>query len=170
MTRVPLLSKMEADLTEHGRLRIPTAAAMSATYATHSAITAIALRDRTVQLRLNPTAASIVGDLLAASGTVLCLAGMRKFTGSSELTGTSNEALVTTGVYRHSRNPQYLGYVLTLTGLALARRSGLALAMTGLLALTYARWIPIEEEHLADTLGQPYNAYRRATRRWWGRR
>jgi hypothetical protein len=37
-----------------------------------------------------------------------------------ELTGTAVQPLVTGGIYRHSRKPQYASYILTLSGLVIA--------------------------------------------------
>lgn len=169
-TRLPLLSRMRRDLDEHGSVRRGTAALMWTAYASHAVTTCAALRNRTGEAPLSPIPARVAGVLAAGSGLSLCVLGMRRFSGASELTGTINEDLVTEGVYRYSRNPQYLGYVLTLTGLALIRRSGTALGLTGLLAYAYARWVRIEEGHLSRTLGQPYLNYQATTRRWWGRR
>ena len=81
---------------------------------------------------------------------------MRRFTGVEELTGTRNQTLLTSGVYRYSRNPQYLGYVVALTGASVARRSGAALISAAALTSVYAAWIPVEESHLAGLYGRAY--------------
>ena len=86
------------------------------------------------------------------------------------MTGTRNQTLLTTGIYRYSRNPQYLGYLLGLTGASLARRSGAPLVSTAALASVYSAWIPVEEQQLTGLYGQPYTDYTRRTCRWWGRR
>lgn len=167
--RVPLLSTMARDLTDNGSLRPSTATAMWAGYAAHTVTTGWALRHRALPLPLPTRPAQLTGAVFVAAGTGLCVAGMSRFTSPRELTGTRNETLTTTGVYRNSRNPQYLGYLLALTGAALARRSGAALASAGLLAAAYSTWIPVEEEHLTGLFGQPYVDYAARTRRWWGR-
>ncbi len=84
------------------------------------------------------------------------------------MTGTRTQELTTTGIYRYSRTPQCLGYLVALSGAALARRSGAALGATGVLAAAYTVWIPVEERHLADLVGQHYLDDTRRTRRWWG--
>jgi protein-S-isoprenylcysteine O-methyltransferase Ste14 len=106
---------------------------------------------------------------LVTAGIATCLAGVRRFAGASELTGTANQALTTTGIYRYSRNPQYVGYLAVLAGAALARRSGTALAWTGVMAAAYAGWVPIEEDHLRGLFGKAYVDYSHRTHRWWGR-
>ncbi len=84
--------------------------------------------------------------------------------------GTRAPALTTSGVYRWSRNPQYLGYLLTLTGAAVVRRSLTAMALTVAAGLVYVKWIPVEERQLATAHGEAYERYRAMTRRWWGTR
>lgn len=95
---------------------------------------------------------------------------MSRFNGVEQLTGTRNQTLLTTGVYRYSRNPQYLGYLTALAGAGLARRSGATLLTTAVLGFAYAAWIPVEEQHLTALYGQGYTNYSRGTHRWWGRR
>jgi protein-S-isoprenylcysteine O-methyltransferase Ste14 len=167
--RVPLLSAMARDLADHGSLRLPTSAAMWTAYAGHSLLTAWALRRRAVPLPAPSRPARLAGAALVAAGTAMCVAGMTRFTSPRELTGTRNEPLTTTGLYRYSRNPQYLGYLLVLAGAAVARRSGGALLSTGWLAAAYVTWIPVEEDHLTHLHGQPYVDYALQTQRWWGR-
>ncbi|HEX2174671.1 MAG TPA: methyltransferase [Nocardioidaceae bacterium] len=167
--RVPLLSAMARDLADHGSLRLPTSTAMWAAYAGHGLLTAWALRRRAVPLPARSGPARLAGVAMVAAGAAMCVAGMTRFTSPRELTGTRNEPLTTIGLYRYSRNPQYLGYLLVLAGAAVARRSGGALLSTGLLAATYATWIPVEEDHLTHLHGQPYVDYMTQTRRWWGR-
>ncbi len=167
-TKIPLLTQMQRDLREHGTLRAPTIVAMYLAYTGHAALTSAALHHRWLPLGLPRTGGRVTGSALAAVGTGLCALGMRRFSGPGQVSGSRTGALVTGGVYRHSRNPQYLGYTLALTGLALARRSGAALGCAALAAAGYNAWVPIEETHLERTLGDPYLQYRDGTSRWWG--
>ena len=168
--RLPLLSHMADDMTRHGSLRTSTAAAMWTAYATHTAVTGLSLARRAGYLPVPAPVAGAAGAALVAAGAGLCVAGMTRFTGVQELTGTENQALLTSGIYGYSRNPQYLGYLVALTGAGVARRSGAALGLTAALAAVYSAWIPVEERHLTSHYGQPYIDYTRRTRRWWGRR
>ncbi|MGB3829121.1 MAG: isoprenylcysteine carboxylmethyltransferase family protein [Ornithinimicrobium sp.] len=165
---VPLLSQMANDLTQQASLRAATATAMWAAYTAHTGLTGWTLARRVASLPLPPGFAGVAGAGLMTAGVGACVAGMSRFAGPKELTGSRNQELTTTGIYRYSRNPQYLGYLLALTGAALARRSGAALCATGVLATAYAAWIPVEEHHLTHHYGQPYLDYTRRTRRWWG--
>jgi protein-S-isoprenylcysteine O-methyltransferase Ste14 len=168
--RLPLLSRMADDMERHGSLRRSTAAAMYTAYAAHTALTGWALVGRGAPLPLAPVAARVAGAGLSAVGGGACVAGMSRFAGVDTVSGTSNQTLLTTGIYRYSRNPQYLGYLTSLVGVSLARRSGAGLASTAVLAAIYAAWIPVEEAHLTRLSGEPYTRYAERTRRWWGRR
>lgn len=105
---------------------------------------------------------------LAVTGGVLDVAAMRHFAGPGQLTGTAAGDLVTGGVYRYSRHPQYTGVLATLTGLTVLRNSPATAALTVGLGATYRAWVPIEEEHLARHFGEPYRRYRDRTPRWAG--
>lgn len=105
---------------------------------------------------------------LAVIGGALDAAGAHRFAGPAQLTGTRAGNLITGGIYRYSRHPQYVGLVTALGGLAIARRSLPALALTAVLGAAYRAWAPIEEEHLARCFGAPYRRYRAATHRWFG--
>jgi protein-S-isoprenylcysteine O-methyltransferase Ste14 len=167
-SRLPLLARMRRDLRDVGFLRPTTVTAMYLTYGIHAGTSLAALRHQWLPLPLPERAATVAGGAVAAAGTGLCLLGMRRFPGPGQVSGTQNGPLVTGGIYRYSRNPQYLGYVLALTGLATARRSGAALALAGATAAIYAVWVPVEEEHLRSTIGDAYEQYLHKTRRWLG--
>jgi protein-S-isoprenylcysteine O-methyltransferase Ste14 len=76
-------------------------------------------------------------------------------------------ALVSSGVFRISRNPIYLSMVLLVIGVGLALNSGwsilLAAPMGGVLWLTAIR---PEERHLEGKFGEAYHAYCAETPRW----
>lgn len=167
--QLPLLGAMARDLDHHGAIRPSTAIAMWAAYLTHAALTVRSMHRSAAPLPLPAGVARLAGVSVAGAGVGLCIAGMRRFSGPQQLTGTQNQPLTTTGIYRRSRNPQYLGYLTALTGVSVARRSGLALGWTSVLAAAYAAWAPVEEEHLSSHFGQPYVDYVDRTHRWWGR-
>ena len=168
--RLPLIARLANDMDQHGSMRSSTAAVMWTAYTTHTALTVWSLARQHVPLPISRRPAGVAGTALIAAGTGLCVAGLRRFTGVEELTGTRNQMLLTRGVYRYSRNPQYLGYIVALAGASLARRSGAALVSAAALASVYSAWIPVEEQHLTGLYGQTYTEYTRRTHRWWGRR
>jgi protein-S-isoprenylcysteine O-methyltransferase Ste14 len=64
-----------------------------------------------------------------------------------------DQRLATSGPYSLTRNPLYLGTLITAMGLAAAARSmSLALLFTALFALVYLPAIELEEQHLAAIL------------------
>lgn len=162
-----LLRRMRAELTEAGRLSPSTVAWMYVTYGAHAIATSVALIRRSGHLPL-PRPVSVAGGVAALAGAGLGLAGMMRFGGAGQLSGTETGSLLGSGVYRYSRNPQYAGLVTGMIGLALARRSGLALTLAAGIAAAYRWWVPVEEHHLDRTFGPTYRTYRDHTSRWLG--
>jgi protein-S-isoprenylcysteine O-methyltransferase Ste14 len=76
-------------------------------------------------------------------------------------------ALVTDGPYRFSRNPIYLGFLLSYLGF-----TALAGTFWGLILLPFLLWtvthavIHAEEQYLEGTFGEKYAAYVSRVRRW----
>jgi protein-S-isoprenylcysteine O-methyltransferase Ste14 len=76
-------------------------------------------------------------------------------------------ALITSGAFRLTRNPMYLGMALILAGTAWLVGSPLALVCTAVFLIAVQRWfIRQEEANAAAAFGAPYADYRRAVRRW----
>jgi len=75
-------------------------------------------------------------------------------------------ALVRTGVFRFSRNPIFLGMMITLVGLFFVIHNALT-ALTLLMGVVLIQiQVRLEEEFLAKTHGKEYCQYRRQVRRW----
>jgi protein-S-isoprenylcysteine O-methyltransferase Ste14 len=75
--------------------------------------------------------------------------------------------LVTCGVFRFSRNPMYLGFVLILLGTAVLLRSITPfLVIPAFIGLIQSAYIAIEERSLAEEFGPTWEGYCRFTRRW----
>jgi len=74
--------------------------------------------------------------------------------------------LVQSGVFSLSRNPIFLGMMLTLFGLFLVIPNALTLLTLGLGVLLIQIQVRLEEEFLARTHGEEYILYRRRVRRW----
>lgn len=76
-------------------------------------------------------------------------------------------ALVTTGPFRKSRNPMYLGMVLTVCGVAVLLGSlSPWLVLPVFVWVIQTRFINEEERILAAQFPQDYPAYRDKVRRW----
>jgi len=113
----------------------------------------------------------VIALVLAAAGAVLIVAGRvalnRAGTTWHPTEPARATALVTSGVYRFSRNPMYLGMELVLLGLAALLASPAAALVSALFVAYIDRFqIRPEERTLAGALGQDYDDYRRDVRRW----
>ena len=76
-------------------------------------------------------------------------------------------SLVTSGVYRYTRNPMYLGLSVTLMGWAVFLSNPLALLAVPLFVLYVNRFqINPEERVLSSLFGAEYAAYKEKVRRW----
>jgi protein-S-isoprenylcysteine O-methyltransferase Ste14 len=75
--------------------------------------------------------------------------------------------LVTTGWYRFTRNPMYLGMVLVACGVAIVQGSvGAWLPVPVFIAILQLRFIRGEEEFLEGIFGEDYRLFKVRVRRW----
>ena len=108
---------------------------------------------------------------LAAVGAGFDVAGLWAFrkarTTVNPLTPHRSVAVVSTGVYRLTRNPMYLGLALILLGLAVYLASPWALLGPLVFAAYITRFQIVPEERALQTrFGAAYTAYRARVRRW----
>ncbi len=79
----------------------------------------------------------------------------------------ATRALVTSGIYRHSRNPIYLAGAILSLGFALMANSWwLVAALAVVLVLIQTGVIHREEAYLARAFGSSYRDYTARVRRW----
>ncbi len=110
-----------------------------------------------------------VGVLPIAVEAALALAGSRHFAriGTNIETFDAPNVLVTDGLFRYTRNPMYLGFVVALVGAALAFGSSTPALVVVAFAIVADRWyVRFEERAMTRAFGDAYAAYCRATRRW----
>ena len=104
-----------------------------------------------------PAPASFVGLLAALLGTAVFVRGARAMD-SAETMGVTGD-LYTDGPYAYSRNPQYVGMIVGVSGFALAADSSLVAA----LAAAHVGWVLLlpraEEPHLRAAFGDAYDRY-----------
>ena len=74
--------------------------------------------------------------------------------------------LVQTGIFRISRNPIYIGVVITLSGLFLIIPNALTLLILVVGLVLMGVQIRLEEEHLGKMYAKEYAEYCRQVRRW----
>ena len=114
------------------------------------------------------TVARTIGWLLLASGMVgipALLAFRRART--SPVPWRPASALVTSGPYRLTRNPMYVGLTMLYLGGTALLNSAWPLAFLPIILLVMDRSvIPAEERHLEGRFGEEYRAYCERVRRW----
>ena len=76
------------------------------------------------------------------------------------------ERLVTTGPYRFTRNPMYLGHLIFLLGVTLTFWSWFALIVLTCRAYWFHRRVLGDEERLGKIFGDEYTAYQARVKRW----
>jgi protein-S-isoprenylcysteine O-methyltransferase Ste14 len=110
-----------------------------------------------------------IGGVLLVGGALLVATSIPTMLrrGGTLNTNAASRRLVTTGVYRVSRNPMYLALVLLYSGLACVYGSTWALLLL-LLLLLYTRFLVIarEERFLEGAFGDAYRRYKAGVRRW----
>ena len=109
--------------------------------------------------------------LLASAGVYFMVSGVLTFklaeTTVNPIRPETASSLVTHGVYRLSRNPMYLGFLLCLLGWGFLLGSLFSLLLAGAFAwyMTELQIKP-EETALIKRFGQSYKDYLKKTRRW----
>lgn len=105
-----------------------------------------------------------VGQGISISGILLF---RRAGTTVNPLKPDATSSLVTNGVYRFTRNPMYIGLLLTLSGWAAFLSSPLALLYLAAFVLYMNRFqIKPEERVLLSLFGADYATYQTRVRRW----
>jgi protein-S-isoprenylcysteine O-methyltransferase Ste14 len=76
------------------------------------------------------------------------------------------DGLVTGGLYRFSRNPQYTASIAGLAGLSIGANSLLTIALAMFIVSAYVMMAMVEEDWLKKLYGGPYRDYCRETARF----
>ena len=116
-----------------------------------------------------PAVSWSVGGVLVIAGLALARSFFRALRHADTPVSPyrSAAALVTTGPYRFSRNPGYLGMTLGYAGIAiLSGALWVLVPLVGTLLLIDRGVIRREERHLARAYGEEYARDRARTRRW----
>jgi protein-S-isoprenylcysteine O-methyltransferase Ste14 len=155
---------------EHSRrLSWTTVTAAWVLHALHAGLIGVAAFHSSWPLPIGSTLALAVGVALLAQGLGFAFAAAIGFRSVQRLAGTETDQLVCSGVYRYSRNPQSVGWMLALAGVAVLGRSGLALLLVLLFWGIFWIYAGIEERHLERVFGEEYRRYRDTTPRYLGR-
>ena len=154
---------MEEKSEQVKRFRLPP------TYFNFSWITMVILNFTIPGYRFLLFPYTLVGILLMVPGLWMNLWASKYFNtvGTTVKPFQVSEQLVTTGFYRYSRHPMYLGMLLILVGVFLFLGS-----LTPILVLPFfillinRRFISPEEAMLLDRFGEAYEKYQKRVRRW----
>jgi protein-S-isoprenylcysteine O-methyltransferase Ste14 len=111
------------------------------------------------------------GGFLVAIAIAIAAAGVMAFRRARTTVDPINpervSTLVSDGIYRVTRNPMYLGFVLMLGGWTLALGSAAGLVVLLSYAVYLDRFqIPPEEHALRSHFGAEFDAYAARVRRW----
>ena len=111
----------------------------------------------------------VAGSALVALGLAVAVSAERRFKGAGTPVPPTRPttAIVSSGIYRHTRNPMYLGMSLVLAGLGLVFNQlwfllALPVAVFAVTKLAIER----EEEYLTKKFGAEYVNYKARVRRW----
>jgi protein-S-isoprenylcysteine O-methyltransferase Ste14 len=111
----------------------------------------------------------VAGGVLFVTGAIV--AGWSWFlfrrAGTTRVPGQSSAALITSGPFRITRNPMYVGLALAYIGDAAMLRLAWPVLVLPLLAV-YLNWVvvPLEEARLRDVFASTYDANCSTVRRW----
>ena len=119
-----------------------------------------------------PAGARFTGFLIGMLGdgifllSVLCM----KDSWRAGIPDKDKTALVTTGIYRYSRNPAFLGFDFMYVGVLLMYGNLLTLGFSIFAMIMLHLQILQEERYLVNAFGAPYQEYCRHVFRYWGRK
>ena len=132
---------------------------------------AMALIAYCVPVGLAIPAPALFACAFAFTGAVIAIAGVVAFrrhkTTVNPFTPECSSSLVASGIYRYTRNPMYLGFLLLLVGWAALLSNLVALALLPAFIAYMNRFqIQPEERILKEIFGQGYETYCTRVRRW----
>lgn len=120
-------------------------------------------------LSLGPAVADLLGGLLVGGGVLLIALAVYEMRQKRTTIIPHLEAdqLVTSGIFKRSRNPIYLGDVMILAGFVLYWDAVLALPLIPVFVwVIEKRFIEGEEGRLRSKFRQSFATYESKTRRW----
>lgn len=108
-----------------------------------------------------------LGIVFISVGIILIAGAFIQFRSLKRVSGLQADKVIATGVYRLSRNPQYLAIFLFLAGFSLIHRSIIAFVLIPIfMLLVNAFIVPGEEKYLEKSLGSEFLEYKKRVRKW----
>ena len=113
----------------------------------------------------------IVAVIAMALGACVALLGVAEFkrarTTINPMAPDATTTIVSTGIYKVSRNPMYLGLALFALGIAVWNATLIGYALVGVFCAYLTRFQIIPEERvLLERFGDEFGKYRSTVRRW----
>lgn len=112
---------------------------------------------------------NLLGILGITIGVILVILGKKTFEKFKTplRPGAKPTALVTTGPFRMSRNPMYLGFVVILLGISVILGSLITFISPVIFFLViHFGFIPFEEKLMENNFGKEYLDYKKKVRKW----
>ena len=114
---------------------------------------------------------AIVGYTLLGAGVLIDVISLLQFrsarTTFNPIKVDTASTLVTSGIYRVSRNPMYVGQTLILLAWAVYLQNYLTLVVVVAFVIWLDRFQVVPEERVLETkFGEQFRRYRREVRRW----
>jgi len=109
------------------------------------------------------------GILIIVAGFVLILAGGNLFRklGTPPRPGLKANVLVTSGAFRYTRNPMYMGMIIMLIGLAILLGSiSPMIVIPVIFLILHTQFVLREEKWMQGWFGDSYMEYKKKTPRW----
>jgi protein-S-isoprenylcysteine O-methyltransferase Ste14 len=108
-----------------------------------------------------------VATAVLAFATGAAALGLFRRTGQDPKPWKSTPEIISTGIYRYTRNPMYVGMALLQTSIAIGLANGWILALVPVvLVIVYATAVRHEEAYLERKFGDVYTSYKKSVRRW----
>ncbi len=136
---------------------------------THFALVVLSSLYHSWLLPFDRIASLLAGSTMTAVGLAVMMTGMFELRSMRRIFGMEISMVITTGIYKWSRNPQYVGWFMCLLGISLIGRSGLAFLFSAVLIIGIHLFVVLlEEPYLESVLGDEYRLYKLKTPRYIG--
>lgn len=111
----------------------------------------------------------LIGALVVVGGIVMVMSAQVWFkrTGQHPAPWKPSPELLSSGIYRHTRNPMYIGMTLIQLGLGIALGNGWIAVLSPLaLVIVHVVAVRAEEAYLTEKFGDSYARYKASVRRY----
>ncbi len=105
-----------------------------------------------------------IGLLISLSGVALVLVGWKRIHKNYWIKETGEGKLVTDGIYKYLRHPQYTGFFLITMGIMFEWATIPLIVLYLLLLVLYYKLAKREEEDMLDEFGEEYEEYKTKTK------